>query len=151
MTLVRFGGSAAKLAPAPMLKQYTVRARTDFSAAHVLHGYAGACNRVHGHNFRVEAEVVAGELDDVGMAIDFTLLETELATIAQAVDHRLLNDVPPFTEVNPTAENLAAFFWTELSARLEHIEGGSRVRLTAVTVSETDRSSVTYTERRSGA
>ena len=134
-----------------MGKRYTVRARTEFSAAHVLHGYPGACNRVHGHNFVVTVETVAHDLDAVGMAIDFTQLEALAANIAQELDHRLLNDVPPFCEVNPTAENIAAFFWTRLHAALASLPRGDRVRLTAVTVSETGRSSVTYSEDEAGA
>jgi 6-pyruvoyltetrahydropterin/6-carboxytetrahydropterin synthase len=129
-----------------MARRYTVRSTTEFSAAHVLHGYPGACNRIHGHNFLVTAETVAHDLDAIGMAIDFTELEKLMASIAQELDHRLLNEVPPFVEVNPTAENIAAFFWTRLHGALASLPRGDRVRLTAVTVSETGRSSVTYSE-----
>ena len=143
---------------AVMPARYIVRATTEFSAAHVLHGYAGACNRVHGHNFKVELEVEARAVDDVGMAIDFTRLESILASIAQGLDHRLLNEIPPFNEVNPTAENLGAYFWTRATRALAG-EGGSAedapqvargVRLRAVTVRENDRTSVTYTELADG-
>ncbi len=134
-----------------MAKRYTVRASVEFAAAHVLHGYAGACNRIHGHNFVVEVETVAHDLDAVGMAIDFTELERQLASIAQELDHRMLNEIPPFTEVNPTAENIAAFFWTRLGASLAGLPRGDRVRLTAVTVRENGRTSVTYSEDGSGA
>jgi 6-pyruvoyltetrahydropterin/6-carboxytetrahydropterin synthase len=91
-------------------------------------------------------EVVAHALDEVGMALDFTQLQSLSATIAQDLDHRLLNDVAPFNEVNPTAENIGAYFWTRLTADLASLRGGDRVRLRAVTISETDRSSVTYSE-----
>lgn len=107
----------------------------------MLHGYPGACNRIHGHNFKVELEVQAHVLDEVGMAVDFTTLESLAASIAQDLDHRLLNEVPPFNEVNPTAENLGAYFWQRASRGLQ--EG---VSLRAVTVRENDRTSVTYTE-----
>lgn len=144
---------------AVMPARYIVRATTEFSAAHVLHGYAGACNRVHGHNFKVELEVEARAVDDIGMAIDFTLLESVAASIAQELDHRLLNEIPPFNEVNPTAENLGAYFWTRasraLAKRVKTAEGAAEVargvRLRAVTVRENDRTSVTYTELADGA
>ena len=144
---------------AVMPARYIVRATTEFSAAHVLHGYAGACNRVHGHNFKVELEVEARAVDDVGMAIDFTLLESIAASIAQELDHRLLNEIPPFNEVNPTAENLGAFFWTRVNRALAQEAGDGAeeaalargVRLRAVTVRENDRTSVTYTELADGA
>ena len=129
-----------------MPRLYHVRASTEFSAAHVLHGYPGGCNRVHGHNFKVQAEIEARDLDPVGMAIDFTQVEAKLAEIAQVLDHRLLNDVPPFCEVNPTAENVAAFFWSRLQPQLASLAPGRQVRLCSVTVAENDRTSVTYSE-----
>lgn len=132
-----------------MPARYIVRATTEFSAAHVLYGYAGACNRVHGHNFKVELEVEARALDEVGMAVDFTMLESLAASIAQGLDHQLLNEIPPFNEVNPTAENLGAYFWTRAAKALD--DQGRGVRLRAVTVRENDRTSVTYSELPAGS
>lgn len=127
-----------------MARRYIVRAVTEFSAAHVLHGYAGACNRVHGHNFRVELEVEATELDAIGMAFDFIALEQMAAEVARDFDHRLLNEVPPFDEVNPTAENIAAHFFTRLQGRIASLAPERGTRLAAVTVQENTRSSVTF-------
>jgi 6-pyruvoyltetrahydropterin/6-carboxytetrahydropterin synthase len=127
-----------------MTKRYFVRASTEFSAAHVLHGYPGACERVHGHNFVIEAVVEVRSLDAVGMALDFTALQRCLAEIAQPLDHRLLNDVPPFDEVNPTAENLGAYVWTRLVSELPALAGGRPARLAEVTVRENAHTSVTY-------
>lgn len=126
-----------------MARRYLVRAVTEFSAAHVLHGYAGACNRVHGHNFRVELEVEAMELDAIGMALDFTVLEQMAAEVARDLDHRLLNEVPPFDEVNPTAEHVAAHFYVRLHGRIASLAPDRGTRLIAVTVQENARSSVT--------
>jgi 6-pyruvoyltetrahydropterin/6-carboxytetrahydropterin synthase len=130
-------------------KRYVIRAQTEFSAAHVLHGYPGACDRVHGHNFKVVAEIAAGELDAVGMAVDFVALERVLAEIAAPFDHRLLNDVAPFTEVNPTAENIAAYFHQRLRAALGELTTGP-VQLQAVTVCENDRTSVSVSDPEDG-
>jgi 6-pyruvoyltetrahydropterin/6-carboxytetrahydropterin synthase len=129
-----------------MARRYYVRACTEFSAAHVLYGYPGACERVHGHNFQVEAVVAVSELDSVGMAVDFTVLERHLAEIAQVFDHRLLNDVAPFTEVNPTAENLGAFFWQRLQEFVPGLAQGRSARLAEVTVRENDRTAVTFVD-----
>jgi 6-pyruvoyltetrahydropterin/6-carboxytetrahydropterin synthase len=126
-----------------MVKRYIVRAQAEFSAAHVLHGYPGACDRVHGHNFKVEALVEVHGLDSIGMALDFTALQRCLAEIAQPLDHRLLNDVAPFDEMNPTAENIGTFFWTRLTEVLPALAPGRSPRLREVTVHENDRTSVT--------
>ncbi len=126
-------------------RQYLVRVSTEFAAAHVLRGYAGACERVHGHTWKVEVEVVAAELDALGMGIDTLELRRALGGITDELDHRMLNEVPPFDEVNPTAENVASFVYGRLARTLQAAHG-ARVRLRAVTVREDDKSSVTFSE-----
>ncbi|MBX7082562.1 MAG: 6-carboxytetrahydropterin synthase QueD [Nannocystaceae bacterium] len=126
-------------------RQYVIRVDTEFAAAHVLRGYAGACERIHGHTWKVSAEVVARELDELGMGIDTVELRRALSTITDELDHRLLNEVSPFCEVNPTAENVASFIYARLVRTLQAHKGG-RVRLRSITVSEDDRSAVTYSE-----
>jgi len=57
----------------------------------------------------------------------------------------MINEVPPFTEVNPSAENLAKFFYEETSARLKQVTNG-RVAVKQVTMFETDVTNATYYE-----
>jgi 6-pyruvoyltetrahydropterin/6-carboxytetrahydropterin synthase len=78
-----------------MAKRYVIRICTEFSAAHVLHGYAGACNRVHGHNWTVEVEAVAHELDAVGMGIDFRVLRGATEAITARLDTSCSTRSPP--------------------------------------------------------
>lgn len=127
------------------VRQYIVRVNTEFAAAHVLRGYEGACERIHGHTWKVEVEVVTRELDALGMGIDTRELRRALCSITDELDHRFLNEVPPFDEVNPTAENVASFVYGRLARTLQAAHG-ARVRLRAVTVRENDRSSVTFAE-----
>lgn len=126
-----------------MVGTYTLRVSCGFAAAHQLRGYAGDCNRLHGHNWRVEAEVNALELDAIGMGLDFREIRSELRLIAKELDHRFLNEIEPFDEVNPTAENIARYFFNELGARLNR----PAVTVAAVTVWENDHASVRYTEQ----
>jgi 6-pyruvoyltetrahydropterin/6-carboxytetrahydropterin synthase len=127
------------------VRQYVLKVHGEFAAAHVLHGYPGACERIHGHTWKVEAEVVAHELDAIGMAIDFHELHRALGNILADLDHRLLNDVPPFTDMNPTAEHVAAYVYGRLGHQLQALPP-PHVRLRAITVRENDRSAVTYSE-----
>ncbi len=127
-------------------KTYDLRVVTEFSSAHVLRGYAGACERVHGHNFRVEVVVRATALDELGMGLDFRELTRMTESLTGALDHRLLNEVPPFDEVNPTAENLAAYLYRGLAAQLARLPSADRVRMRAVTVHENDRICACYRE-----
>lgn len=128
-------------------KTYDLRVITEFSSAHVLRGYAGACEQVHGHNFRVEVLVRAHELDSLGMGLDFRELLRMTEEITGELDHRLLNEVPPFDEVNPTAENLAAHIYRRLGRALDDSPASGRVRVHAITVHENDRISARYHEQ----
>lgn len=125
-----------------MTGRYKMKIVTDFAAAHVLRGYPGPCSRLHGHNWKVEVEVVASKLDEIGMGMDFKDIKTETKQVIDAMDHRHLNELPPFTEVNPTAENIAAFIYTSLASKIND----ERVNVRAVTIWETERACVTYSE-----
>lgn len=121
---------------------YTVKVLTEFSAAHHLRGYVGDCARVHGHNWKIEIEVKATHLNAIGMAMDFKDVKTAANNIIQRLDHQDINTLEPFTEINPTAENLASYIYTELVRQVND----SRIQVSAITIWETDRSSVRYTE-----
>ncbi len=107
---------------------------SSFSSAHNLREYDGACERLHGHNWRVELHVEAGKLDSCGLAIDFKLLKSELHKVIEGLDHRYLNEITPFDTLNPSAENLAKFIFEKLSKSLN--DGNLRVSLVRVWESE---------------
>ena len=125
-----------------MKPRYTMKIVTDFAAAHLLRDYPGACSRLHGHNWKVEVEVNASSLDKVGMGIDFKDIKAATKDVVETMDHRFLNDLAPFDTINPTAENIAAHIYTTLAGILND----DRVRVAAVTIWETERACVTYTE-----
>lgn len=125
-----------------MTARYTLKIITDFASAHTLRDYPGACARMHGHNWKVEVEVTASELDAIGMGVDFRVIKQAARDIAERLDHRYLNDLEPFVQINPTAENIAAYFHQELSAQLNN----DTIRVHAVTLWETERACVRYAE-----
>ena len=116
--------------------------RSEFCAAHALRHYQGKCERLHGHNYGVEA-TVEGErlLPETELLLDFTDFKQLLKNALEDLDHHFLNDVPPFDVSNPSAENLSRYIWQRLSPLLP---GG--VRLHSVTVAEKDIQSATYME-----
>jgi 6-pyruvoyltetrahydropterin/6-carboxytetrahydropterin synthase len=122
---------------------YTLKVLADFAAAHTLRGYPGACSRMHGHNWKIEAEVEADTLNEIGMAIDFKDIKREVRAIAEVLDHQYLNDLEAFREINPTAEHIARYFFKELALRLN----SEQVRVSALTLWETDRACVRYAEK----
>lgn len=125
-----------------MASRYVLTVVTEFAAAHVLRDYPGDCSRLHGHNWKVEVEVTARELDGVGMGVDFKTVKATAKEVLDRLDHRHLNDVPPFDSINPTAENIAAFLYREIALMLND----ERVAVSAVTVWETERARVRYEE-----
>jgi 6-pyruvoyltetrahydropterin/6-carboxytetrahydropterin synthase len=114
----------------------------DFAAAHSLRDYPGECSRLHGHNWKLEVEVTASRLDAVGMGVDFKVIRHAARRVADKLDHQYLNELEPFAKVNPTAENIAAHFFRELSQQLNR----DGLCVSATTIWETERASVRYSE-----
>jgi len=117
---------------------YTLKIVTDFAAAHTLNNYPGNCSQMHGHNWKVEVEVTATELDEVGMGLDFKIIKRKTKEVIKNLDHRYLNDLAAFELINPTAENIAAFLLEQISATLNT----QKVSVNAVTLWETERACV---------
>jgi 6-pyruvoyltetrahydropterin/6-carboxytetrahydropterin synthase len=121
---------------------YTLTTSTDFAASHIIPGHPGKCARLHGHNWKVEVSVVAKELDHLGMAIDFQYVKDAAKVTIEKVDHYHLNDLPFFAGISPTAENVAKW----LFAQIAPVINSDSVKLQSVTLWETDRSRVCYSE-----
>ena len=97
---------------------YELKIEGHFSAAHNLRDYAGKCERLHGHNYRAELVLGSGELNAAGMVMDFQDVKGRLEQVLSRLDHVYLNEVEPFSEVNPTAEHIARHIAEEMAVRL---------------------------------
>ncbi len=115
---------------------------THFSSAHQLRGYEGDCERLHGHNWKVQVYVLAEKLNEIDIAIDFHELKKLTEDVIAPLDHGFLNDIFPFTEKNPSSENIAKWIYDSLKKRLNN----GNVSLSAVTVWESETASATYFE-----
>ena len=113
---------------------YKIAIQTSFAAAHRLEHYAGQCESLHGHNWRVEVVVCAGELNAVGIAVDFAELKAATRSILSSLDHTLLNDLPPFSSCNPSSENIARWLYEQICAYF----ADRAVTVACVTVWESD-------------
>jgi len=120
---------------------YQLFVEEHFDAAHYLRKYRGKCENLHGHRFKVIARLQAEELNESGLAYDFAQLKRYLREILASFDHVCLNDVPPFTEIEPSCENIAATIYDELKSRVS----GSSATLAYVEVWESPTSGVVYT------
>ena len=121
---------------------FEVMIERNFSSAHQLRGYRGKCENLHGHNYRVEIYARGRELNDVGLLVDFVELKAAADDIVNFLDHKNINDLPPFdVELNPSAENLARFILERVARRV----GDERVQIYKVRCFETPTSVATYT------
>lgn len=136
---------------------YILKAEAAFDSAHFLAGYEGKCRNIHGHRWRIEAEVMSERLisggQKRGMVADFGDIKGSLKALADELDHTLIYESGTLrpgtvaalreedfklTEVDfrPTAENFAEYFYNRL-AKLGY-------SVSSVTVYETPNNSATF-------
>ncbi len=119
---------------------YEISVEKHFDAAHFLRGYRGKCEALHGHRYRIVAKVKTTQLDDIGLAFDFTELKRHLNDILSRFDHTCLNNVKPFDRINPSAENIAATIYDELKGKL----AASPITLASVEAWESPETGIIY-------
>lgn len=126
---------------------FELEVKCTFDAAHRVEGYPGKCDRLHGHTWTIAAKVQGKELDELGMLVDFKLLNQTLKDVAATLDHRCLNELPMFEDVNPTAENIARYVYREMrKSEIFRSASNRSVRLAEVLVWESAHSAVRYFE-----
>ena len=121
---------------------FEVAVEQGFASAHALRNYKGRCENVHGHNWKVRVVMAGEELDGTGMLVDFLDVKRWMAEIIDHIDHQFLNEIPPFDVVNPSAENIAEYFYQHMGERMTGTP--VPVRITEVKIWETDIQSATY-------
>jgi 6-pyruvoyltetrahydropterin/6-carboxytetrahydropterin synthase len=122
---------------------YEISVRDHFSAAHSLADIGGKCEKLHGHNFKVELFLRSDKLQGDGAVMDFRELKSMLKEILEGLDHTNLNDVPPFDKINPSSENIGEYILKRVKAKLEKLNISGKLR---VDVWESDTSRASYFE-----
>jgi 6-pyruvoyltetrahydropterin/6-carboxytetrahydropterin synthase len=123
---------------------FEVTVEETFAAGHALRNYHGKCEHVHGHNYKIRATLEGEQLDVAGLLIDFHDVKRVLNEIIERVDHKFLNDIAPFDTLNPSAENMARWFYEELAQGLAAALRTTGARLVEVRIWETDTSIAAY-------
>ena len=124
---------------------YEVTVEAGFSSGHYLRNYHGRCENPHGHNYKVRVTLIGAALDQAGLLLDFKMLKQVMRPVIDRIDHQMLNDLEPFNTLNPSAENLAHYFWEQTNEQLAEMTAG-RVRVKDCTIWETDTTSATFYE-----
>ncbi len=125
-----------------MSQQFILKTLLDFASAHRLVGYDGDCAKLHGHNWKIEVEVIGSKLNSIGMVIDFKKIKKHAKKVIAELDHSYLNDHPYFANTNPTAENIAQYIYQAIQSKIEK----KTVKMHRLTVWENDRNCVIYSE-----
>ncbi len=120
---------------------YELMIETNFCAAHQLREYKGKCEKLHGHNWKVQVFLEGEDLDRAGMLIDFKEVKKKTNKLIDKLDHHYLNELPEFSEANPTTENIARHIFKQLSGELNNIN--------KVTVWESEKSCASYSPKAS--
>ena len=119
---------------------YELKIITEFSAAHNLRNFRGKCEALHGHNWKVEVVISGRDLDESGVVLDFAEVKAATSEVMSEIDHRYLNDLPFFTEHNPSSENIARYIFQRLQEKIDN----DRVRIRRVTAWESQDACATY-------
>ena len=119
---------------------YEITVTSHFSGAHRLRYLHGKCEELHGHNWKVEISVVSNRLGKEGVVIDFGILKQKLEKVLKLFDHTYLNDLPFFSGIEPSSENIAKYIFDRLKSELK----GHHVTLKKVTAWESETSCATY-------
>ncbi len=123
------------------MSRYQVIVEDGFSSAHALRHYHGKTEPLHGHNYRVQVVVEGKRLQNkVKYLTDFLVLKKALRSVVAPLDYRNLNEAPPFTEENPSAENLAQF----IGKKLQRTWREPGVKIASVTVWETPETAARF-------
>jgi 6-pyruvoyltetrahydropterin/6-carboxytetrahydropterin synthase len=119
---------------------YELKIITEFSAAHKLRNFRGKCESLHGHNWKIEVVVSGTGLDERGLVLDFADIKAATSDIISEIDHQYLNELPFFTEHNPSSENIARYIFQQLREKLAN----DRVRIKSVAAWESQDACATY-------
>jgi len=119
---------------------YELKVITNFSAAHQLREFEGACEDLHGHNWKVEIYVTSETLNEAGVVVDFRVLKKHVKTVMADLDHTFLNNLGAFRDKNPSSENIASYVAEQLSLLLQDPE----IKVSRVTAWESETACATY-------
>lgn len=119
---------------------YELRVVSRFAAAHQLSMVTAKCENLHGHNWKIEVFVAGRELNRWGVLVDFGEIKRHLSDVMDTLDHKFLNEIDPFRDINPSSENIAKYIADRMQSRLADLS----IRISRVRVWESDDACATY-------
>jgi 6-pyruvoyltetrahydropterin/6-carboxytetrahydropterin synthase len=119
---------------------YELKIVTQFGAAHRIRDIGGKCEDLHGHNWKIEVYVMGEELGKDGLVIDFKVVKEAAKEIIDRLDHKFLNELEEFEDINPSSENIARLIYEDLAHKLDN----DKIKVSRVAAWESDSACATY-------
>lgn len=123
---------------------YYLTKSMEFDAAHQLRNYPGKCANLHGHTYKLIVCVAGEHINELGLLFDFGEIKVLMKAIVDRFDHHYINEIPPYDEINPTAETMSYHIYQELKYKL--VSHNPILKLAYVEVWETPTCSSRYSE-----
>ncbi|MFI5304754.1 MAG: 6-pyruvoyl trahydropterin synthase family protein [Nitrospiria bacterium] len=121
---------------------FEIMVEDSFSAAHKLRNQAAKPEKIHGHHWKIQLFVLSKDLNSSGVSVEFSQLKRELRSLIDPLDRSFINEVFPFTEINPTSENISKWLYDTLTKRIDSDD----MEVSRIVVSEEEGVSATYFE-----
>ncbi len=121
---------------------YELKVISQFAAAHQLREFEGGCEKLHGHNWKIEVYICGERLGKDGLLVDFRVVKAATRKALGELDHKFLNELESFKSINPSSENIARLIFKILSDEIS----GEGVTVSKVTAWESDSACATYLE-----
>jgi 6-pyruvoyltetrahydropterin/6-carboxytetrahydropterin synthase len=120
---------------------FTISVERHFRASHQLTLPDGSKEPVHQHDWVVTADVSSERLNNMGVVMDFQVLQAMIDKTVAGFDNKALESIRYFQKNNPSAENVAKYIYEKL--RIELPEG---VKLQIIRVVEEPGCSAKFRE-----
>ena len=122
---------------------FELKIKTRFAAAHKLAMVGKKCENLHGHNWKIEVNIIGEKLNDAGVLIDFGEVKKYISVIMNRLDHTYLNENKIFANSPPSSEKIAVYIAKALQEMIED----SSINVSRVSAWESDDSCATYINR----
>ena len=102
------------------------------------------CENLHGHNWHIEVCVKGDKLNSAGVLVDFGDIKKAVKEVVKGhLDHKFLNDLEMFENVQPTSERIAVYIAQKVQTILDH-EKTKGIKVSKVMAWESDDACATY-------
>ncbi len=121
---------------------FELKVKTRFAAAHRLTMVGQKCENLHGHNWNVEVYVAGENLNSAGVLVDFGDIKRAVREVMKELDHKYLNEIDAFSEIQPSSEQIAI----HIAGRVQNLldESATEVKVSRVSAWESEDACATY-------